>query len=225
MAWEWLTDKTLVINLPENIYRRSHIKSEFSKINNDCPEFFPAIKSVNGADGLKETLKIIFVSAIINDWNKVLIYEDDASFNYPDFMHQLSDLVTSLPINFHILNLGPNLLMPVEQYSEDLFKIRMAYAAHANLYSREAIKFLLPLLDEPLPLDVIIAKHLQPLGKCFCPKKILVTQHPFKSDIAKFEDYVNNHGAQTYLDYENKVILWSKMIKDRFIENTKHLQS
>lgn len=220
--WDDKIDAIFVINLVKREDRRKHILTEFRE-HNIRFMFIPAQEHENGEVGLKMTFAAIFDLAKERGYERVLVFEDDAQVLVPDVTSHIKNALAELPEDFLTLQLGANLLMPPIPHSDNLLKVRASYAAHAQLYSKEAMEILFPVLGEELAFDVLIAKYIQPLNRSYCTRKMLVTQKPFTSDIASFEQYSKNPQAFPYLDFENKTILWNKMMEERFLKFTQNI--
>ncbi len=225
--------KTYVISLLEREDRRKHVDKQMEEyLPNLDWDYWDAIKDENGATGLKKTFLEIFDWFLFKntDSNWIWIMEDDfkiiSAANY--FKIKLEDGLKELPKDFDLFHLGCNLLCPAEKYSNNLLKIRGAYAAHSIIYSRKAIEKIWLNLKSPLNVelayDQILAKYIHPSGKSFCSYPMLITQEPFTSNIASFDEYAKNPMAQKYLDYEDKIIRWDLFMEDMFEKNTKHLK-
>lgn len=173
-----------------------------------------AIEKENGEEGLRLTMMKFFDTMIAQEKIKnVLVFEDDVKFlNAP----LLNECLRQLPGDFDIFHLGPNLLAPAEQYSKNLLKLSAAYATHAVVYSKEAMKEILKHLPGEKGFDQIINNKIIARGKSYCSYPRIATQRDSKSDIARFDDYANIGQVQMYLDHENKVIKWGDMMANRF---------
>jgi GR25 family glycosyltransferase involved in LPS biosynthesis len=107
MSWTNFFTKIFVINLPERTDRLIEIAEQLYKWNIPY-ELINATKHENGAEGLRITVENIFREAIKNEWESVLIFEDDAMFvdscgNPNDTMNEV---VKQLPLTWDILYLG-----------------------------------------------------------------------------------------------------------------------
>ncbi len=233
MGWQSKIDQTFVINLEDRPERRKNVAAEMAKYGIKYT-FIPGQYHENGEIGIKMTMAAIFDHAIKEEYSRILVFEDDAeviseSKNFPlyrclEFHMVMQKIMNELPDDFLTLQLGINLLMPAERYSGSLLKVRAGYAAHAVIYSLEAMKLILPLLEEELAYDVIIAKHIQmPLNRSYCTYPMLVTQKPYKSDITTYEHWAGKPGVEKYLDVENKLIRFDKMMNDRYEQYTKNI--
>ncbi len=223
MNWRSKIDKIFILNLPERTERREYIISEMKKYGITDFNMIPATFNENGELGIKLTMESVFSYAVENDFENLLVFEDDGSIIAADFEERMNSVIKELPEDYLTLQLGINMLMPPTRHSAHLLKVKAGYEAHAVLYSKEAIKMILSLLHDSLPYDVILAKHIQPLGRSYCTIPMLVTQKPFPSDIAKFENYAKNPAVAKYLDFENKMILWNVMMNERFNQYTKDI--
>lgn len=179
---------------------------------------FPAQKG--GFAGLNKTMSSLFFGAIKTGMNEVLVFEDDVVFDGNEFWNKADEALADLPEDYDCLHFGLNLLMPPQQlpHTDKIYRITKAYAAHAVLYSRKAMQFLLPLLHkfgETEPFDVILCKYLQPWGNCYCTSEMLAKQRKTTSNIFKYNPNIHI-GIEAYYNRETKEIDWQKMMDERF---------
>ena len=103
---EWdFVDKILYINLEESVDRRINIENELLKvIPSDKIMRFNAIKHEYGHIGCTMSHIQCLEIAIKNNWNNVLILEDDAVFeDYSKGLNLLKNLIVN---NFDVISLG-----------------------------------------------------------------------------------------------------------------------
>ena len=79
-SWDFV-DKIIYINLEEAIERRKNIEEMFANVPQDKIIRFNAIKHNNGAIGCSKSHIECLRFAIVNNWNNVLIIEDDLIWN------------------------------------------------------------------------------------------------------------------------------------------------
>jgi GR25 family glycosyltransferase involved in LPS biosynthesis len=133
MSWTNFFTKIFVINLPERTDRLLEVAEELYKW--EIPyELVNAIRHESGAEGLRMTVEKIFREAIANEWESVLIFEDDAMFvdscgNPNDTMNEV---VKQLPLNWDILYLGAQCTTGFKlRKSANLLLVENAFATHA----------------------------------------------------------------------------------------------
>ena len=107
MSWTDFFTKIFVINLPERTDRLLDIAEQLYKWNIPY-ELVNAVKHENGAEGLRITVEGIFREAVKQEWESILIFEDDAIFvdsggNPNEVMEKV---VKQLPKTWDILYLG-----------------------------------------------------------------------------------------------------------------------
>jgi hypothetical protein len=213
-------DRTFVISLP-NSERIAQTERELND-NGISITIWSGIKKDDGAEGLRLAFKELFYFCLeVGQYDNVVVFEDDADLFSDLFQANILKVLNDLPKDYHILKLGANLLCPVEKVTDNLNKIRMSYALHAAMYSREAMQLILKHIDESEPIDLIIAKRVEPLGKCYVSSKMLATQRPTKSGIFTYD--AAKHSNFQFYDKETGIVRWDKLMQQQWDNNTKHL--
>jgi len=164
-----------------------------------------AIKKEDGRMGLILTMKELFIHCLKNDYQRVLVFEDDVKILAPEFATTVANCVQQLPPDFDLFYLGCNLYGEVKKYSQNLLSANGMYSSHAVLYSKKAIRKILRLLNDAKIYDTMLVNTIQKEDNCYCSFPLLVSQHFGYSDIAKRE-----------INYE-------KFIEKRYAEKTKGL--
>lgn len=163
-------------------------------------ERFKATEHERGAWGLLWTMKRLFVECVKDNLENVLVFEDDSTVVAP-FWPFVETVWPQLPKDYHCLCLGTNLLSVPERITDNILRIRSAYATHAIVYSLEAMRLILGFLDNNptcLPFDIVLLKELQILQKSYCTYPQLVLQRPCYSSIEKeFKDW-GKHSTFTF---------------------------
>lgn len=120
---------TLYINLEERTDRRSHVKEQLESIGIQQPIRFNAVKMKNGRIGCSMSHLRCLQFAQKNNWNHVLIVEDDITFLDPTmFKRQLSKFFQD-KIAYDVLFLGGNVVppyKPVNSYCVQVFSCQCA---------------------------------------------------------------------------------------------------
>lgn len=197
-------DEVYVINLPERADRRELIDKELSQYG-VAYTLVEAVKNDNGILGLLDSMKKLFSESISKGQSNIMVLEDDATFLAPP-IEFLNTVLTQLPQDYHCFYLGANLINTPERYSENILKIRSAYATHAIIYSRAAIDIIMSLLDNHITAyDIILMNNLQGHGKCYCTYPLLATQQPGYSNI------------------EKRIMDWSALMFTHFNLNTRNI--
>lgn len=209
-------DKTYCINLPERTDRWEICESNFRNFEILNFKRFNGIKpNLNipskraGQIGCALSFCNIFYEAMLNDYSSVLIFEDDFSFTYEKevLFEKLNASINELPKNWDVFYLGANIIdelyeNPIENYSNNLLRIKSAYALHSVAFSKEGIlKFInyfednikpwhINLIEKYEAIDVFMAHKYQMNNLCLMPKELLCHQRPSFSTIEQCQmDY------------------------------------
>lgn len=206
--WTHFFDAIYLINLPHRTDRREQATRELGHF--DIPfEVWTAHRHTDGKTGLSQTLHELLTHALSNNMQRILVFEDDVEFlkDPNDYMLKCQMQLLALK-EWDLFYLGINSHVPFDdQMSENILRVRRAYALHAVAYSREGIlKSLHALSSQPLlAADVAIEQIVQPLGHCYCCYPMLATQRPSFSDI------------------ENKNVHYDFLV-ERYAKHTRHLK-
>lgn len=217
-------DRIYVISLPGSERRndvRHHMNDNFIWFH-----FYDGIENKeDGAAGLKETFKKLFTEALNKGYKNLMVFEDDASFTCSNVHHEIGWVINDLPADYHICKFGANLLLPVEKVTDNINRVKLSYALHACLYSRIGMELILEHIDDTdEPIDVIIAKFVEPLGHCYVSSKMIATQRPYKSNIFQY-DQLKHRGLGKFYEIDKGIIRWDLMMEDRWEAATKHLKN
>lgn len=199
--------RTFVINLPERTDRKKSVAKEMDRVKLGY-RFWRAITHPSGGViGLIETMKYLLEHCIANDYDKVLILEDDVRFLETRIF--VDKCISQLPDDFDLMYLGCNLAQnKVELFSPNLIRVDSAYATHAILYSNSGVKKVYEFLKRgsDSPLDVQIVHGVQVDGNCYACYPMAVTQ------------------VDSYSDIEKRNIQYRQLLEDRFDQKTQHLK-
>lgn len=131
-----------------------------------------------------------------------VIFEDDCLLL--ESWSVVENAMIQLPDDWDALWLGATLMRPIERYSENLFRLKEAFCAHAIIYnSRKMINYILNNFGEYFKtsnqrrtIDVFYAYHLQEKFNCFIVSPLVATQRAGFSDIEKrdidYQQIINN---------------------------------
>lgn len=214
-------EKIYVISLP-NSERKREVKHELNK-NFIWFNWYDGIENKDdGAVGLKETFKKLFTECLSKGVDNVLVFEDDAMFTDGSTYNDIQECLKDLPEDYHICKFGANLLFPVSKVTDKINRIMTSYALHACIYSKVGMELILKQIDVTSePIDVIIARFIEPLGYCYVSSKMIVTQRPSKSSIFVYDPL--KHRNIPFYNKETQVIDWDSFMKKQWDRNTSHL--
>lgn len=144
-----------------------------------------AVLDDDGIKGLQLSMENVFIDALGKGFKNILVIEDDAVFECDNPVEKINQCISELPSDFECLQLGANLVLPPEPYSENLMKVKYSHSTHAVIYSRSVIWKILGVLDKKTHLDALIYKHIQSRGNCYCSKELIINQRDGFSFIEK----------------------------------------
>ena len=183
-----------------NLESRPDRMAEFQK--NIFPfevERFNAIKTYPGWKGC--TASQLTILALQNEF-PFIVFEDDCVLLQPWSVAE--NAMKQLPEDWDLLYLGATLMNPIERYSENLFRLKTAYCAHAIIYnSKRVVDYILNNYQrffrnspERNTLDVFYFTEIQEKFNCYIVSPLVATQRPGFSDIENMNvDYTQiiNH--------------------------------
>lgn len=133
----------LYINLDSRIDRRNHFEAEFNKIGLHIQRF-PAIANDNGAVGCSMSHIACLELAIENNWDHVLICEDDATIVNPgQLVYQFNQFVKKFEDNWDVILLSGNNYQPFRQVSPECVRVGNCQTTTCYLLRRPYFETLL----------------------------------------------------------------------------------
>lgn len=168
-------------------------------------EVWPATEHENGVIGLLQSMHSLFSHCIQKGINNVLVLEDDNNFLLP-VRPAMREIWPQVPKDYHCLFLSCNLLSRPERISENILRIGSSYSTNAIVYSLEAMKLILPLIESnpTTAYDITIMKGLQQqYGECYCTFPMLSNQRAGYSSIEKREIDWAAYQSQSFATYTN----------------------
>jgi hypothetical protein len=148
-----------------------------------------ATEHENGVIGLLVTMKRLLAFCIGKEYENTMILEDDNNFIIPPVPF-LDEVWPQVPKDYHCLFLSCNLLARPKRISANILQISSSYSTNAIVYSLEAMKLILPLIEAnpTTAYDITLMKGLQQqYGKCYCTYPMLSNQRAGYSSIEKRE--------------------------------------
>lgn len=200
-------DKIFVISLPNEVgMKRMEVMWPHLQEHNIQTARWTATEHENGVIGLLQTMHQLFTLAVANGEGNVLLLEDDNRFLIP-FWPAMDEIWPQVPKDYHCLFLSCNLLSRPTRISPNVLRIASSYSTNAIVYSLEAMKLILPLIEknQTLAYDIILMKFLQPENKCYCTMPMLSEQRPGYSSIEKREINWAEYQHQSFRMYTNGI--------------------
>jgi glycosyl transferase family 25 len=187
----------LYINLDERQDRKFHIQNELPKIGITCAQRVSAIRMKNGAVGCSMShLKCLEIAKQQN-WDHVLILEDDIQFLNPELLKTQLNGFLNKPRLWDVVFLGGNNVPPylkVDEFCVKVFQCRCAlgYIVKSHYYDtlieniKEGVQHLMrePHMHVKFAVDMYW-NSLQQKDNWFLIVPLSVTQLPGYSDIEK----------------------------------------
>ncbi len=187
---------TFYINLESRPDRRAHVEQQLSMVGIKNAQRFNAIKLPNGAIGCSMSHLKCLETALKNDWEHVLIVEDDILFLKPNkFVDQFNKFLERHQTNFDVALIGGNNIPPYLCVDDTCVQVTKCQTTTGYLVQRHYYKQLIAniregigkLMREPEKhILYAIDKYwfqLQGKDKWFLITPLTVTQREDYSDI------------------------------------------
>lgn len=200
-------DKIFVVSLPNEVGRKrmevmlSHLKEHGIEY-----DLWEATESDNGVIGLLSSMYKIFNFCISFGYTNCLVLEDDNHFLVP-IKPAMDEIWPQVPKDYHCLFLSCNLLSRPDRVSNNILRLRSSYSTNAIVYSLEAMKLIVPLISEhyTTAYDILLMKHIQPLGKSYCTYPMLSNQRAGYSSIEKKDIDWAAYQAQSFAMHTHNI--------------------
>jgi glycosyl transferase, family 25 len=217
MNWEQIT-KVIYINLEERLDRKTQIENELSVIPENKIMRFNAIKDEKGYIGCTKSHIACLQLAIDNNWDNVMIVEDDAIFvNYEEGVEVLNKLICK---PFDVIVLGASNY----NYCKTTLKLLEGQTTTCYIVNKTYYKTLLDNFKEGLTLliltdiyskyaidqycNILLKKH-----NWFIVYPLLIKQRPGYSNI----EYKNVNYTHMFEPIELKLCSYKLFIFTYFI--------
>ena len=141
----------LYINLEERIDRKKKTKKEFKKLNIPIKRF-NAVKLTNGRIGCSMSHIKCLQQAKDNDWDHVLIVEDDIHFMNPEIFTQQLNKFLSSNIKWDVLLFAGNNLPPYQIFGDFCVKVSRCQTTTGYLVKKHYYDTLIKNMKEGVAL-------------------------------------------------------------------------
>jgi hypothetical protein len=136
---------------------------------------------------------VFLLSLAAWDFMPVAIYEDDVVFI--NDVGVVEKCFEQLPEDWDALWLGATVMVPIERYSDNLFRLKEGLCAHAIIYNSQRIVDYIRnnydqfarTTDKRQTIDVFYAYELQQMFNCFIVSPLVAIQREGYSDIENRE--------------------------------------
>lgn len=178
-------DQIYLINLDRRVDRLSQTLEEFEKVGIVDYQRVSGIEHSNPAIGCHLSHALVFSDALINGYDRILIFEDDVEF-FPQAVYTLEESLKELNPEWDMLYLGANLdIFPAYQISKHTAKLIGAFSTHAHAIRRKMFKTLydINVREDTKHNDVTYSQDIHPNYKCYMSIPLIAGQRDSYSDI------------------------------------------
>src|ERR1700761_7461065 len=182
-------DKIFVVSLPNEIGRkRMEVTSPHLEEQGIWYELFEATEDENGVIGLLKSMHQLFTHCVQEGYETILVLEDDSVFKV-SFWDFIREVWPQLPPKYHCLFLACTLMSRPQRISANLLRIGSSYCTNAIVYTSEAMRLILPMIEKnpTQAYDITLMKELQPSGLCLSTYPQMCFQRAGYSSIEKRE--------------------------------------
>jgi len=185
------------INLEERTDRKAYVEQQLASVGLEkVAKRFNATKHTHGALGCSISHYKCLLDAIVNDWDHVLICEDDITFlNPPLFVNQLNKCLSNPGLKWDVIMLAGNNAAPYTVIDDSCVKINRCITTTGYLVNKHYMRILADnikegasiLMENPdlgiyCAVDTYFA-HLQQKDMWLLITPLTVTQQEGYSDI------------------------------------------
>jgi GR25 family glycosyltransferase involved in LPS biosynthesis len=192
---------TYCINLDHRTDKWEQVQEEAKKLGVDLIRF-SAFKERRGHDGCRKS-HLSILNELKNE-PMFMLTEDDFKIIVDDPIDLVNKAVSQLPADWDMLYLGATLTQPIDRYSENLYRIKRAWATHAIIYNNQngVVEYILQ-NHNTQKFSVFLCDDVQLKFNCYITYPMVATQRAGHSDILRH--HVTYEGIeQRYKKYAGK---------------------
>lgn len=171
---------------------------------------FTAIEKPDGAEGLRDTMNLIFDEAIANNYPNILVLEDDCEFVKEKYWvdETMNNVIEQLPENYLLCFLGCQITGDINGYhSPNLISANKVFSTHAVMYSLQGIKEIIS-HGFGYPIDNYYVDKIEPMRRNYCVYPLLASQRAGVSDIGRsfidWNPFIISRYEQRVIEYNQK---------------------
>jgi hypothetical protein len=191
-------DHVYCINLDSRKDRLISAEKEFKKFNVNFERIsgiknkFMIEKIISDAEaGIVLTHKLIYIDAIKNNYNNILILEDDLIFR-DTFVEDFNKTIKELPEDWDLFYLGGLYWWSSPtQHSENISIANKILGAHAIGIKSTVFETMLNLINFSEPVDVTYANKQKDLKSYIADKTLIGQKRGIKSDVQVGDPNIN----------------------------------
>ena len=175
--------KAYCINLDKRPDKWEWIKEESKKLDLELIRF-PAIYSNKGHFGCRSSHLTLLKQ--LRDQEEFMIIEDDMEICVDNPIELMNEAYSQLPADWDMFYLGATLNQNLVKYSDNLYRLKAAWATHAIIYNNRngVVDYILENHNEP-KFSVFLSKSVQDNFNCYITYPMIATQHAGMSDILR----------------------------------------
>ena len=179
---------TYCINLDHRTDKWEQVQEEAKKLGVKLIRF-SGFKERVGHDGCRKS-HLAILNQLKNE-PMFMLTEDDFKVIVDDPIELVKKAVSQLPSDWDMLYLGATLNQPLDRYSENLYRIKKAWATHALIYNNQngVVEYILQ-NHNTKKFSVFLCDDVQFKFNCFITYPMAATQRAGHSDILRhYVDY------------------------------------
>ena len=178
-------DKIYCINMDSQKERWVRVQKEFDLLGIKA-ERFKAIEHRKRHIGCRKSHQAIIQMAKDNDWDRVLIFEDDVIF-INDMHTVIDEAIKQLPEEWDLLYFGCHREI-AKKYSDNLIKLKFCKAGHAVIFNKTIYDLILSSKEKSM--DKTNYTFIHPRGKSFCMIPMIAEQKEYRIPQKRWEKYI-----------------------------------
>ena len=176
--------KAYCINLDHRKDKWKYVQTQAPLLDLELERFPGLMNRKSGHDGCRMSHMALLEK--LKDQDEFMIIEDDMEICTAYPIDVFNKSYSQLPADWDMFYLGATLNEDLIRYSENLYRLKYAWATQAIIYNNQngVVDYILENHNEP-KFSVFLAKVIQEKFNCYISYPMIATQHAGRSDILR----------------------------------------
>lgn len=207
-------DKIFIINLARRADRWEHMLRQMQILGITEFERFEAYDrpidhhgNPNGNMGCTSSHRALYEIIAYNNWNRVLIFEDDAAICTDDPQAKFQQMIGAVPENWDMLYLGGHYgeePTKFKRVSPHVIKMGRMLTTSSYGITKQFARKIAPYINGVGPIDSLLGGFHIPENNCFILSPRIFVQYPSMSDLT--DQHSTNHHCMLDKYHELRIV-------------------